>query len=367
MGNYGWLWWNYKHRNAGIYQQFFRYRFHRFRREYGRHPDHVQHFTTEYPSCTKVLQFTANGKWAYFLDAAGANIYAYTRAGNGTFATFIDKYPVNGASSLVISPNSTFLYVALPNYTTPSLGQLAVFSIDQSTGILSQVNSSMNVGYSMSQLIMAPGGATLYGLAPKQQQVVTFPLNSTSGTATTLPNTFSVGSDSSYMILSANGSYMYVLDHSAVGVNNNGDGVAGSPNIYAFTVTGGALTPMAGQPFHENADALTGIVPTNPVAGATSNDSRFLFIANQGTHNISVFRIIPSSGTAGTAGEPTEVLGSTTTVNGIPISSASPFDCGTGCTTPSFVAVANANNAMYLIDSGQPPQPDPKQDLPIRD
>ena len=31
-----------------------------------------------------VLQFTANGKWAYFLDAAGANIYAYTRAGNGT-------------------------------------------------------------------------------------------------------------------------------------------------------------------------------------------------------------------------------------------------------------------------------------------
>jgi 6-phosphogluconolactonase (cycloisomerase 2 family) len=227
------------------------------------------------PAAPKVLQFSANGKWAYFLDAAGANIYAYTRAGNGTLATFIDSYPVNGASSLVVSPNSTFLYVALPNSQT---GQLAVFSIDQSTGILSQAGSSLNAGYAMSQLIMAPGGATLYGLAPSQQQVVTFSLNATAGTAT-FQGTFPVGSHPSYMILSTNGSYMYVLDHVDVGVNDNG--VPGSPSIYAFNVAGSALTTMAGQPFHENADAITGIVPTNPVAGATSNDSRFLFIANQ--------------------------------------------------------------------------------------
>jgi 6-phosphogluconolactonase (cycloisomerase 2 family) len=203
----------------------------------------------------------------------------------------------------------------------------------------------------MSQLVLAPGGATLYGLAPAQQQVVAFSLNATAGTiASTL--TYSVGSDPSYMILSTNGSYMYVLDHTDVGVND--DGIPGSPRIIAFNVSGNVLTHMAGWPFFENADAITGQIPSNPVAGATSNDSRFLFIANQGTHNISVFRIIPSSGTAGTAGEPTEVLGSTTTVNGISTSTASPFDCGSGCTTPSFVTVANANNALYLIDSGQP-------------
>ena len=149
---------------------------------------------------------------------------------------------------------------------------------------------------------MAPGGATLYGLAPKQQQVVSFHAQLY----------FRHCDDASRHVFRG----LRFQLHDPVGErilhvragptppwasNNNGDGVGGQlPTSYAFTVTGGALTPMAGQPFHENADALTGIVPTNPVAGATSNDSRFLFIANQGTHNISVFRIIPSSGTAGT-------------------------------------------------------------------
>jgi 6-phosphogluconolactonase (cycloisomerase 2 family) len=297
------------------------------------------------PAAPKVLQFTPNGKWAYFLTADGQNIYAYTRAGNGTLATLIDHYPVNGASSLVISANSTYLYVALPNAQT---GQLAIYSIDPSTGILNQVNAAPNVGYRITQLAIAPGGGTLFGLSPSQQQVVTWTLNASSGVAT-FGGTFPVGSNPSYMILSANGSYVYVLDHTDTGTNTVG--VPGSPNIYAFNVSGSTLTTMAGSPFHENADAITGTVPTNPVAGATSNDTRFLFIANQGTHNISVFRIVASSGTAGTAGEPTEVLGSTTTVNGIAVSSASPFDCGSGCTTPSFLAVASANNALYLLDT----------------
>ena len=111
------------------------------------------------------------------------------------------------------------------------------------------------------------------------------------------------------------------------------------------------LVRMAGQPFHGKRISLAGIAPSIPVAGVTSNDSRFLFIANQGSHNVSVFKIIPSSGTQGTAGEPDEVPGNTTTVNGIPVSSASPFDCGALCTTPSLISVSPVNNAMYLLDT----------------
>jgi len=300
------------------------------------------------PAAPKMLQFTPNGKWVYFLDAAGANIYGYTRAGNGTLDVPISNgaIPVNGASSMVISPSSTYLYVSLPNSQN---GQLAVFSIDQSTGILSQVGSSANLGYSISQLAMAPGGATLYGLAPAQQQVVLFTLSASSGVAT-FEGTMPVGSapPANGMILSANGSYMYVLDTQDVGLNNFG---VLTPTIYAFTVSGTTLVRMAGQPFHENADAITGISPSKPVAGATSNDSRFLFIANQGSHNVSVFQVIPSSGTQGTAGEPKEVQGLTTTVNGIPVSTASPFDCGALCTTPSLISVSPVNNAMYLLDT----------------
>ena len=115
------------------------------------------------PAAPKMLQFTANGKWAYFLDAAGANIYAYTRAGNGTLATLIDHYPVNGASSLVIAPNSTFLYVSLPNSQN---GQLAVFSIDQSTGILPRwaVPEPRLCNFATGD---GSGRRFLFGLAPK--------------------------------------------------------------------------------------------------------------------------------------------------------------------------------------------------------
>jgi hypothetical protein len=108
---------------------------------------------------------------------------------------------------------------------------------------------------------------------------------------------------------------------------------------------------MPGQPFHENANTFSGVIPRNPRGGATSNDNRFLFIVNQGSVDpnspvpptISVFKIIPTSGTTGVAGEPVEVLGSATTT--------SPFACTGGCTAPSFVAVAKANNAIYVLDS----------------
>ncbi len=320
------------------------------------------------PAPPEVLQFTPNGKWAYFLDAAGDNIYAYTRAGNGTFSTFIDAYPVGpGANSLVVSPNSSFLYVSLPSQAngTPCTinglggknctnGALASFSIDQSTGILSQVGSNLQVGYPMTQLVMAPSGSALYGLSPSTQTVVTWNLNSTSGVATVA--TFnSIGILPIFMALAPNGSFLYVVDHTqTTAIGGNTKVICAtttipnsncSPNIFGFNVSGSTLTTMAGSPFNENADLITGLYPQNPIGVATSNDSRYLFVANQGSKNISVYKI----GT--TSGEPTEVLGSVTTVNGIQVSSASPFDCGSGCNTPSFITVAGANNALYLLDT----------------
>jgi 6-phosphogluconolactonase (cycloisomerase 2 family) len=299
------------------------------------------------PQAPKTLQFSANGKWAYFLDNAGNNVYAYTRAGNGDLSIQIGVYPVSaGASSLAVAPNSQFLYVALP-----STGQLQYFSIDPATGILTGATPA-NITYAINQLVMSPSGGVLFGLSATQQAVVTFTLNSSSGIAT-LAGTTPVGANPSYMILSANGNYMYVLDSQATTpIYSSGVQIASAPIFFGFNVqSNGTLLIMNGSPFQENPALLptatfpAGNYPAGPIAGATSNDNRFLFIANQKTHNISVFRI----GT--TSGEPTEVLGSITTVNGIQQSVASPFDCGTLCTTPSFLAVSSGNNALYLLDT----------------
>jgi 6-phosphogluconolactonase (cycloisomerase 2 family) len=294
----------------------------------------------------KVLQFSANGKWAYFLDRSGLTIFAYTRAGNGTLSTEIQTggYPTGPkASSLVITPNNNFLYVGLPDSQN-----LAIYSVDQSTGILSQVGSNLQLGYTITQLVIAPGGGVLYGLAPAQQAVLAWTINSSSGVLTG-PIPYAVGSHppDDGMILSQNGLYMYILDTVDVGPNSFG---INTPSIYAYSVAGTSLTVMSGQPFHGNVDPINGTsnLTSIPVAGVTSNDNRYLFVTNQGSHNISVFKI------NSTTGEPTEVLGSTTTVNGTTTSTASPFPVGSTSApfaTLSFATVTGANNGLYVVDN----------------
>lgn len=300
------------------------------------------------PQPPRNIVFSPSGIWVYFLDAAGDNIYGYTRAGNGTFAAPITNSPFPttspGASSLVVSPNNSFVYVALPNQLG---GALAVYAIDPATGILSQVGSNLQIDYPMTQLVISPKGDTLYGLSPSKAAVLAWSLNAASGQVTG-PVTWPVGQNPVFMVLSTNGSYMYVMDHSATNIIPNakpGAPAGPSPQIQAFNLTGTTLTKMAGSPFNENADLLTGNFPSGPIGGVTSNDSRFLFVANQNSHNVSVFRLSTITG------EPTEVLGSLASVNGFQVSTASPFDCGSGCSTPSFVDIAPGNNGLYVIDT----------------
>jgi 6-phosphogluconolactonase (cycloisomerase 2 family) len=317
------------------------------------------------PAAPLVIQFSANGKWAYFLDhtgkdtlgrPTGSTIYAYTRAGNGTLSTFIGTFAVNGATSLVIAPNNLYVYVAEPDVAVPGgqTGELAIYAIDPSTGILS-TSAILNVGYSIEQLVMNSSGSLLFGLSTSQQTVVSWTLNASSGSATQV-STLPVGTVPDYMVLAANGNFMYILDATATTPNYPNVALGGapgsSPNFYAYSVAStGILSGIPGQPgqplgvFNENADLQTGIFPQNPIGGVTSNDSRFLFIANQGGtqgSSISVFRIEAVSG------EPSEVLGSLTTVGGITTSSESPFPCG--CTGASFAAIAKTNNTLYVLD-----------------
>jgi 6-phosphogluconolactonase (cycloisomerase 2 family) len=117
-----------------------------------------------------------------------------------------------------------------------------------------------------------------------------------------------------------------------------------TPNIFGFTVgSTGTLTPMPDSPFQENPNSI-GQYPISPFGGAVSSDNRYLFVANKNSHNISVFKI------SSTSGELSEVLGSTSIINGVSVSTASPFDCGTGCSTPSFVTIPSGNNALFVVD-----------------
>jgi 6-phosphogluconolactonase (cycloisomerase 2 family) len=312
----------------------------------------------------KVIQFSANGKWAYFLDAAGGNIYGYVRAGNGTFSEPINNSPFSlgtlGATSLVISPNSGFVYVAEPGAGN---GSLATFTIDPATGELAGGTPVPYGATGILQLVITPSGSALYGLLPAPaSQVLGWSLSS--GVATPVGST-PAGVTPIYMVLAANGSYMYVLDNTATSTYTSvAAGVTGqSPNIYGYFVgTGSNVGTLQGMPstggnpvlniFNENADLATGSFPGNPIGGATSYDSRFLFVVNRQSSNISVFKIAAAT-TSNLGGGLTEIPGKVTVVDGTPVSTASPFPCGAAgsCSAPSFLAVAKANNALYVLNA----------------
>jgi 6-phosphogluconolactonase (cycloisomerase 2 family) len=310
------------------------------------------------PAAPIDLVFTSNGKWAYFLDEGGQNIWAYTRAGDGSLATQIDHYPVPGASAIALAPSGSFLYVALPKVLN---GELVIYSIDPATGILSQqASSTVQVGYPIDQLSIASSGGVLYGLSKKAQTVVSWTLTSSNGNATQSTAT-PVGLSPSWMVLSPNGSYLYVLDSQGTtsrptpnNLNPTGtcsttapDPTFCSPNIYGFTTAGnGLLTQMAGSPFNENYDLRTNTFPANPAGGVVTNDNKYLFVVNQGSNQISAFQINSTTN----PGEPVEVPGSVSSVNGVQTSTASPFPCGPGCNAPSFAAASGTDNGLYVID-----------------
>ena len=316
--------------------------------------------TTAPPS---VLQITANGKWAYFLNgsqsgqcAVDSCIFGFRRTGNGTFDTAVNGSPfalTSAGSSIVVSPKKDcsttpcFLYAAIP-----ATKEIAIFRIDDSTGELTQVGSNKPAGATVTQLAIAPDGLALYGLAPAEQEVVGFTLDLQAGTVTNTNSPGPVGPSpaNNGMILSADGNFIYVPDQvqtdltqtQAPGITLIGQ----SPTIYVLSTRTngqeGALQTVS--VFNENADLVSQTFPTVPVGGATSHDNRWLFIANQNSHNISVFDIHTSGSS------PNEVGGTVTQVNGQPVSTASPFDCGAAC-SPNFIAVSKLNNAIYVLDT----------------
>ena len=250
-----------------------------------------------------------------------------------------------GASSLAISPNSQFIYVATPGGAT----ELAVYRIvNENTGQLNLVQQSNPVvTVPITQLAMSPSGNVLYGLSPavpSNGHVVAITLDPAGGLpiAQVAQNVGSATPDNG-MILSANGKYLYVLDDSQPTQPNYTDlnNITGiSPTIYDFTTclatsecaTNPARLVSIGGPFHEDADLAQTppLFPQGPVAGATSRDSQYLFIANRDTHNISVFDIHTKPD-----GEPVEFNGgAVTNVGGTPVSTNSPVRCGNGWPPP---------------------------------
>lgn len=303
------------------------------------------------PAAPQMVVFTPNRKWAYILNADGDTVYGYKRSGNGELTTAIGTYPLSGSGStaMAVSTNSLYLYVA-----EPSVHLLRAYQIDTSTGQLTKValstgstTTDLDTTLAVSQLIASPNGTILYGLAKKTSSasaaIYGWTMNASTGTLTGKSSTASVA-DPTCMALTATGTFMYIPD---------GTTSTTGANIYIATTSTAApylsvqATPKTETYFYND----TTKYPSNPVWATTTSDSLHLYVINQGSGSsdasISAFTIKST-----TDGSLEEVIGTTTTTNGVTTSTASPYYCSTtdGCSSPVYAVTGNSNNSLYVLD-----------------
>jgi 6-phosphogluconolactonase len=265
-----------------------------------------------------------SGKFVYLANGGENDISLFQVASSGALTEVMPRTPTGvNPSALAIDPGGTFLYAANASSNT-----IDSYKVDTSKGALTAA-SSVATGFTPLKLAIAPSGKFIYVSNNSSNSVSGFAIDSSGGFTPVPGSPYAVGLGPNGIIVDPAGKFLYVA--SLTGGNFSG---------FAIDSGSGALTPMSGSPYAVavsttviplsavlvdrsgkylyvtavNANkvyaytinATTGVpalISSSPFATGggpafISNDAegQFLFVGNQSTSNVSVFRITQSTG-----------------------------------------------------------------------
>ena len=246
----------------------------------------------------------SSSKFLYVSDFSNGEIDAFTINKSTGALTQVTGSPFSTgpapSGGMAIDPQTRFLYL------TNSSGVLG-YTINASTGALTVISGSpFPAGNTPMQAIVDPTGKSLYASnnGDSMGTISAFSINSTTGVLTPITGSpFATQANfpgPAGFAFGAGGKFLYV-------------GMAGTANandvVTAFAVdsTNGALTQIAGSPFAAGKDP--GRVASDPAG-------KFLFSANSQDNTLSAFTIDGSTGTL------TPIAGSPFSAGGGPVSVA---------------------------------------------
>jgi 6-phosphogluconolactonase len=273
---------------------------------------------------------TTASHYVYTTIPAANQVIAYREDPNSGVLTQIAGSPYtvgDGARSAVLHPSGKFLYVANPGQLEDDI---SLFTI-ASNGALTEVTPRTSIGPNASQpqlLAMDPAGGFLYVMNTGSNNISVFSIDSTSGALTQVASSpVQIGLQPLNMQLTPSGNYLYVTTggnpgfivgfsvsagvltsigppSSSGGINPNGLTIDPSStylyaantssntiSIFAISLAGtppGTLSQVAGSPL-----ATT---YTAPVSLILDSKGAFLYVANQGSSNVAVYSISSSTG-----------------------------------------------------------------------
>jgi 6-phosphogluconolactonase len=155
-----------------------------------------------------------------------------------------------GPNGLAIGGGGKFLYVGMLGTVNPN-NSVTVFSIDASSGVLSQIaGSPFPTGSEPIRVVTDPSGKFLFTANQQDDNVSAFSIDGTSGALTPVSGSpFATQGAPKALAVTADGAFLYV----------------GANGLSAFGINGttGALTPISGSPFFTG-QSFTGLSLAKP-------------------------------------------------------------------------------------------------------
>ncbi|MGC2694929.1 MAG: beta-propeller fold lactonase family protein, partial [Candidatus Angelobacter sp.] len=182
--------------------------------------------------------------------------------------------PVGGAPTaanpqfLAVSPTAGVLYVS-----NGSLGTISGFVIGSGGALSEMAGSPFAAGGTIAGLTIDPKGQFLYAADSANSKIASFTIQSSGALTPVAGSPFTTGLGP--VAVAVNGTATLLFSANQVG-----------ESVSAFKISSGALTPVAGSPF-----PLVSIGTPTPTFLTVDNSNTFLYVANQGTTNISGFTI----------------------------------------------------------------------------
>lgn len=267
-----------------------------------------------------------SGKFAYIANAGEADISVFKISSSGALTEVMPRTPTgNNPAALVIDPAGGFLFAANASSNT-----VTAYSISSSTGVLTAVaGAPAQTGFTPLKLAITPSGKFLYVSNSVSGTLSAFSVDSSGGLTAVPGQPFTVGAGANWITIDPAGKFLYVASLTA-----------GTFSGFTIDSSSGALTAMSGSPYvvviSPNVTPVSAVavdlsgkflyvtaLNSNKIYGYTINSTtgvpsligsspyatgggpafiatdaagQFVFVGNQSTSNISVFRISTGTG-----------------------------------------------------------------------
>ncbi len=201
------------------------------------------------------------------------SVAAYKVDNNSAIFTNILGSPYPGGTSpaaVLVHPSNRFVYAA------NQIGNdISLFTVNSTLGSLLEVLPRTPAGLTPAALAMDSGGTLLFALNRVSSSISVYSINSGNGALTPVSGSpFPTFSNPFAFALTPSGKFLYVL---------NSDVSA----VFAYTVTSGVLKAVAGLPVQ---------VGNGPLAIAVDPAETFVYVANSVDNTVSVLSINSSTG-----------------------------------------------------------------------